>query len=126
MPTPLDYAKLLIESRQPSVWTRGGGLTVYMRRGGHAIDGKFCTCLDIANITVDEPGNGVFTEFLTKIEQEIKMKIDRQNSCKYIFVESIMNPRLADYLKRRGYKTTQDSIELSPNMYKEFNKASCA
>lgn len=122
LPEPLAYAKLLIESKHRSVWTHGGGLSVYMRRGGHAIEGELCYCIDIASITADEPGNGIFTEFLTKIEQEIEAHIGRKNSCKCVYVESIMEPRLAQYLARRGYKTTQNSNDLAPDMYKKFKE----
>jgi len=77
-------------------------IEVYVRRGHHVLTkdaGDTFPCLDLANIQVvkEYRGHGYFTKFLSRAEKEAS------NRGWAIFVESILEPRLAIFLKKRGY-----------------------
>jgi GNAT superfamily N-acetyltransferase len=69
--------------------------------------------LDIASVEVDEKhrGCGIFKAFLSEFEREAA-KMNRG-----VFVESILNTRLKDYLMGNGYKI-HPHCGPTPSMYK--------
>lgn len=73
-------------------------LRVYVRRSVRIwqtiMNGGEVT-LDLASISAEPQGTGRFTEFLNFAES--------LKPFDGIFVESVLNPRLADFLHRRGY-----------------------
>lgn len=61
----------------------------------------------IATVDAVSPGKGAFTKFL-----------DEYEPCYGLMVESVINPRFAEYLKRRGYLIRKHSGVVAPTMYK--------
>lgn len=116
---PLEFVKILTSGeKHRSIWTHGDGLDIYMRLGHHFVHGEMLTCLDIANVNATKPGKGAFTAFLNKVEEAVK----NSDVCNCVFVESILEPRFVAYLQKRGYETTQNSVDLAPHLYKKFSK----
>lgn len=54
--------------------------------------------LEVANVNVAPRGRGMFTAIIERLEQ------DGANTGYDIFIESILNPRLVGFFRRRGYK----------------------
>lgn len=81
-------------SRLSSAWVdEPRRLTVYVRRIPDALRVLRAGCdFDLANMSAAKPGNGALTAFLDKWEPTYRF-----------YVENVMNARLFDYLKRRGY-----------------------
>lgn len=92
------FVGALLRGDARSGWVHGGGLKLYLRRGYHMINGEIRLCLDVANVTADNPGRGAFTAFLDWLEPTV------QPHSAAIFVESILNPSLHTYLEKRGYQ----------------------
>ncbi len=75
-------------SKRGNAWIIEPGIEIYIRRSIRpGID------FELANLLAGDPGKGCLTEFLNKYEKEHSF-----------FVECIYNPRLFNYLERRGYK----------------------
>jgi GNAT superfamily N-acetyltransferase len=89
-------------------------MKVYVRRSVRYLTNTPVKCLDVASIEVDEDhrGNGVFTAFLNRFEQEAK-KLNR-----VVYVESILEPRLYQFLLTKGYKDVPGTCETSPTVFK--------
>lgn len=116
--TPLEMAESIIKTMGMRSWVCDENLNIYMRRGYHCLyKGAISdVCLDIANVEATSPGNGAFTRFLEQVEEKVR----QSEACHHVFIESILNVRLAGYLKRRGYASTVNSNTLAPNMFKRF------
>lgn len=76
-------------------WVRGNGLEMYVRRPSSRT-------LEIDSVTAENPGQGALGRFLDAYEGD-----------NAIFIENIMNERLADYLRRRGYEINGDFGNMS-------------
>jgi N-acetylglutamate synthase-like GNAT family acetyltransferase len=96
----MNFSEFL-ESKYSNVWIDEPHMKVYVRRAVHLLGPNMaCRCLDIGSVEVDEHmrGNGVFKAFLQRFELEAE-KRDLT-----VFVESIMEPRLSNFLQDKGYK----------------------
>lgn len=84
----------------------GNYMQVYVRRSTRHIDGKLIPCLDIGSVEVTEGhrDKGIFTKFLSRFEKEAK-KMNRG-----VFVESIVEFRLRNFLTKKGYTIYQESL----------------
>jgi predicted GNAT family N-acyltransferase len=84
-------------------------LVAYMRKSNRFIEGKMHEFLDIGRILVDsnKRGTGVFKKFLSDVENFAR-QLNRG-----VFIESIMEPRLIDFLKNRGYKRMPNLEDIS-------------
>lgn len=118
----LKAAQELMDGKYPNVWVCAEGMDMYLRHGLHFIDGRVTACLDIANVLVSSPGKGLFTEFLDAVEALVA----QHPTVHYVFVENIMNQRLAVFLRKRGYVPQEVSgmWGCTPSMYKYFGKSS--
>jgi hypothetical protein len=96
-----------------NTWIAEKYIKIYVRRSTRFIDNKPVPCLDIGSVEVDEKyrGCGIFKEFLSRFEREAA-KMNRG-----VFVESILNTRLRDYLVGNGYKI-HPHCGPTPSMYK--------
>ena len=87
-------------------WFEHDGLSVYLRRKKYSMITPYDassythqkgvlkdTVLDVGNLVVGVKGTGALTRFITQLET----KVDR------IYVESIQEPRLIGFFKKRGY-----------------------
>jgi hypothetical protein len=103
-----------LRNKASNAWIKYDRLDVYVRRSRHCFRGNELTqCLDIANVSTASKnrGFGRFTRFLTSFE-----KLAFENNCA-VWVESIMEPRLLQFLLRRGYREVTTTIFSSA--YKE-------
>lgn len=90
-----------IEGERKNMWIEYPNFRIYVRKGFHTLPPfrAFKDTFDIANISVDEAsqGKGIFTEWLTAAE-DIAKEFELTP-----YVENLLNPRLAQWLSRRGY-----------------------
>lgn len=83
----MTFEEFLNQRKQRNAWVQEPGIEIYVR-GSIRIG----VDIDLANMNADVMGQGALTKFLDKYEPH------------HVFcVENIHNPRLAAYLKRRGY-----------------------
>jgi len=110
----MNLSKFLINDKVRNLWIEEPHMRVYVRRSFRNIGSKTFLCLDCASVEVDEDyrGKGIFSTFLIRFEKEAK-KLNRA-----VFVESIQEPRLRNYLLTIGYKDVPGTSEFAPNMYK--------
>lgn len=74
--------------------TKKGIVNAYMRHSQRSLNGEILTCVDVANITVNLKGQGVFTRLMRVLES---LPIN-------IYIENVHNERLATWFANRdGY-----------------------
>lgn len=95
-------------------WIKEKHISIYVRRSTRLIGTNVYPFLDLASVEVKESqrGNGIFTSFLHRFENEAK-KI----GCG-VFIESILNTRLQTYLLTKEYLLVPHTNDLSLSMYK--------
>jgi GNAT superfamily N-acetyltransferase len=73
-------------------------VSIYVRKAYHRAEGNMYNFLDLASISIDEDrqGEGIFTNFLSKL-------IEKYPSTN-IYVESILNPAVRHICKKFGFK----------------------
>lgn len=110
----MNLSQFLANDSLRNAWLDEPDMKVYVRRSVRYLTNTPVPCLDVASIEVNEEhrGNGVFTAFLDRFEQEAK----KLNRC--VYVESILEPRLYQYLLTRGYKDVPGTCEMSPSVFK--------
>jgi len=97
-------------------WVSGENAKMYVRLTKHMINEQFHYTLDVSSVEVDEAarGTGVFTRMLEGLEALAQGKgLD-------VFVESILEPRLIEFLRKRGYQEIAGM--LPPCWFKEPSK----
>lgn len=89
-----------------NIWIRERDIKVYVRRSNRIIDGNLVSCLDIASVEINERrrGQGIFKAFLNRVEKAAA-SMNRE-----VFVESILEPRLLQFLLKRDYTLVPNSI----------------
>lgn len=98
--------------RTSGKWFQFGELKVYLRVSQRFHIEGAVLALDVASVEVEpkHQGKGIFSGFLKTVEQ---VAVERNL---YVFVESIMNPLLVEYLPTRGYSLTFPSgADICPN-----------
>jgi hypothetical protein len=104
-----------LDSRQRNEWVTEFNISVYCRKGTHLLTKEIlCDCIDIGNVTVEEGerGKGLFTQFLERVE------MIAYSQCKAVWVECIMEPRLIEFLKERGYEKSPYYGDEAPTYFK--------
>ena len=71
-----------------------GFASLYVRVAKRHINGKLQTTIDLANMTASKPGNGAFTKLVERLRAQYGL---------IIYVECVLNPRLAAKLVRMGF-----------------------
>ena len=71
-----------------------GFSSLYVRVAKRYIDGEMQTTIDLANMTASRPGNGAFTRLVERLMAQYRL---------IIYVECVLNPRLAAKLIRMGF-----------------------
>lgn len=82
-------------------WIRSGHLSAYVRVTRRRVNREIVETIDVASVEVPEAhqGKGCFSRWLPKVEA-LAAKHGR-----IVFVESVLNDRLASFLVARGYHT---------------------
>ena len=96
-------------------WLHSADMNVYVRRGYHTLPPlrAIRNAFDVANVEVIElrRGRGIFTEWLAVAE-----RLASEYGFDAVFVESVLNPRLGEFLIRQGY--TKMGPDQCPNYFK--------
>lgn len=101
-------------------WLYADDFSAYVRKGLHRVGEGFHWTLDIAAIEAANPGSGVGSRFLAYALEV----------CPYsaVYVESVLNPRFAEKLRREGWTEIRDEFLAGPlavpNFYKWTNPSS--
>lgn len=100
-PQAKDLIEFLNAKHEKNCWFVYDTFKVYVRKAMRTLPPMraFFDTLDIATINVYEEhqGNGIFTAYLTMAE-DLAKEADR-----IVFIENVLNPRLAQWLECRGY-----------------------
>ena len=97
-----------LESGRRNAWIREPGLSIYVRHGERWISrtaGRV-ECLDISSVSADKLGDGKFTAFLLRAEEEARLR------GLAVFVENVLTPRFAAFFRSRGYSEINDTEPL--------------
>jgi hypothetical protein len=73
-------------------WISTEELHLYLRVGLHLIGGQMHRVIDLANITVHHPGQGLFTEVLEYLQKNTPYE--------GVYVENILNERLFEHIRK--------------------------
>ena len=112
---PLDKViKFLENPRLHNAWLKCGPIEVYVRKGRHLINNQITNTFDVASIKVQEKqrGKGLFKTFLI----DLRSVLTTSYEYKYIYVESVLENRLLDFLPSVGFTMCPGSIP--PSFYK--------
>lgn len=90
--------------KYPNLWIFGDDIiSVYTRKGHHAISGAIVECLDIATITIGE-------QFRNRgLGMRVINHMHKVNPYRFTYVESILNDNLYDRLIRNGWRDVPGS-----------------
>ncbi len=107
---------LFLEQDWPlNAWIYEKHIKVYVRKSTHLIGDKMEKCLDVGSVEVVEKyrTRGVFKAFLSRFEDEAR----RRN--RHVYVESILNPKLLNFLLGLGYQLIPGTSDLAPSVFKK-------
>ncbi|HWG89150.1 MAG TPA: hypothetical protein VN679_15300 [Candidatus Acidoferrales bacterium] len=100
-------------------WFAFGPMQIYMRRSVRCLHGTDETvrALDIANVEVaqSQRGKGLFGRLLNAVDA-----VGATTGTHIIYVESVLNDRFADYLKRHGF--IYDTDTQPPSFYRRVGQ----
>lgn len=97
-----------------NTWLQGNGMKVYVRNTNRFMQGMgHVRSLDIANVINQRKGTGMFTKWLAYAE-----RIARAAGHDIVFVENLLNDRLAEFLARSGYEVHNGAWGGPPSYYK--------
>lgn len=110
----MNLSLFLSSSYPPNAWIRERNISIYVRKSSRYINNNNIPCLDIGSVQVDEKyqKKGIFSAFLYRFEQEAT-KLNRG-----VYVESILNPFLVNYLLTKGYDYVSGICLDCPSMFK--------
>lgn len=109
------FDQLLSKSWPSNAWLKVHGISVYARHSKHSINGEVMDLLDIANVSVPEPGTGKLGAVLDEAEQAAK-----RAGIRGVYVENVLNERLWAWLERRGYELVSTGI--IPSYWRAVNE----
>lgn len=97
-----------LTQRMPNAWLYQGPVEIYVRRGYHIINNTVEQSLDIANINVKTPGDGIGMRVIEKFHESHPFSIT--------YIENVVNTKLYERLKRDGWIDVPNSFP--PCVYK--------
>lgn len=94
-----------------NVWLQGRHYDFYVRRSVRMIGNERVSTFDLASLSVhhSHQGKGILTSFIHKVAKICDYD--------YIYVESVLNIQLRDWLIRKGFTRDDRTSELSPGFY---------
>lgn len=81
-----------------SRWFDTPSLSIYLRNTQYHVNGRLCSCIVIANVTVFDKGKGVFTSLVNSMIDAI------HPSAEFLVIENVVNERFASHLNGRDFK----------------------
>lgn len=98
-----EFAKFMADKYKKNAWLAGGdNIQVYVRKAHHPIGDQMTNTLDIANINVENRGQGTGMEVINWLHEV--------NPFDATYVESLQNPRLYARLLKDGWIDVPNSI----------------
>jgi hypothetical protein len=103
--------RTFLYSRQDNLWIRFGPIEAYVRKGHHMIEGQLARTFDLANFEnhSKRKGKGQFRRLLPRLKKELASH-PQAKDIDYIFVESVLNERLAASLPSMGFRPIKKSF----------------
>lgn len=97
----LTDVRNFLNSSSRNAWVQVETMSVYVRKGIHMVNGEFVVLFDIATVEQEEAerGKGKFRKFLISLEG----LLSTEEAIKGIFVENVLNERLAASLPYMGF-----------------------
>lgn len=88
-------------------WLEGDGISLYVRVGPRFVKGAVGRAITVASVEVDEEvqRQGRLTSLMGFVEE-----FATQEQMDFVVVESIMNPVMVGFLRRRGYEQIGEGI----------------
>lgn len=107
----LSQVEKFLAGPEHNAWLKVETMKVYVRKAGHLIDGNVIDTLDIANVDQLEKqrGKGKFRQLVIDLTKLLESKPDLRKQIKGIYVESVLNDRLAASLPSMGFKPVTHS-----------------
>lgn len=101
----LSQIEKFLQGSQHNAWLKVGTMKVYVRKGFHYVDGATVNTFDLASIEQSEKqrGKGKFRQLVIDLKDLLTSNDTLRGSIKGIFVESVLNDRLADSLPSMGF-----------------------
>ena len=100
-------------------WIEYPGMIVYVREAHHYHPGlkQVIKCFDVASVYVNKPNKGTFTTWFNALRKELS-----NSKFSAIFVESVINPSFADYLRRRNLYEVGETMIVPANFFLMLDK----
>lgn len=92
----MNMLNLFIKSKENRKWIVTDDIKIYVRKSKRYQNKQMYDCLDLASIEVGDTGKGLFTKLFETILDKYKNK--------NIFVESILEKRFYDFIKKYGFE----------------------
>ena len=113
-----------LKSDQRNAWINVDNFSVYVRKGFHRVDNNLLKCFDIANITNNGArGKGKFKQLLNETKNLLESNEELRDGIQAIYVESVLNNRLAISLPTMGFElvsnTEPPSFSMKLNLREE-------
>lgn len=106
-----DELDQFLKGRYPNLYVYGDDIiSVYTRKGFHAIQGAPIECLDVATIVIAEQYRN------RGLGMKVIDYMHSINPFRCTYVESILNTQLYDRLKRYGWRDVEHSMP--PSLFK--------
>lgn len=89
-----------------SGWVEHGPMLLYVRMSVHAVDGRVWRTFDLANLDIpyeDDRGKGTFKKMVVTLCENLPSLLPDREA---LYVENVLNPRLADHLRNEGWVET--------------------
>jgi hypothetical protein len=96
---------LFLKSKENRKWIVTDDVKIYVRKSKRYQNKQMYDCLDLASIEIGDTGKGLFTELFETILDKYKNK--------NIFVESILEKRFYNFIKKYGFEphgNSEDSL----------------
>jgi hypothetical protein len=98
------------KSDRRNEWLTAEGISIYVRNANRILSsgGSYASTLDLANITIEERGQGTFTQILGILENM---------DGKTLFVENVLEDRFQKFFERREGWHKLSYVEGCPSFY---------
>lgn len=81
-----------------SVWLHNEYMSVYVRSSTRVLGGARLKVFDIANVTTTPQGSGVFTDWLSHVEETCP-----RHGIEAVLIENVLTPQFEQFFVRKGF-----------------------
>lgn len=94
-----------LASEGANAWIESMGYSVYARKAAHYVDGSVKDTVDIASVQRLAGSPRRFWELVQRTGEAAKFRL----GIEYVFIENVLNPTLAQSLRRRQWTEIYDA-----------------